>query len=170
MTLYEEVRAALRESNFRPRKSLGQNFLVHERVLDSIVRLLDLHESDEVLEIGPGLGFLTRRLVALAGHVYAIELDDFLFARLGQSTLAHSPRLQLIHGDILKVSLDDLLPKTKVKLAANLPYSIATAAGALFHFGADGAEGSGGPDCQRAGKKSLRHVIGCLPGARPRCR
>jgi 16S rRNA (adenine1518-N6/adenine1519-N6)-dimethyltransferase len=127
MTLYEEVRAALRESNFRPRKSLGQNFLVHERVLDSIVRLLDLHESDEVLEIGPGLGFLTRRLVALAGHVYAIELDDFLFARLGQSTLAHSPRLQLIHGDILKVSLDDLLPKTKVKLAANLPYSIATA-------------------------------------------
>jgi 16S rRNA (adenine1518-N6/adenine1519-N6)-dimethyltransferase len=127
MTLYEEVRAALRDSGFRPRKSLGQNFLVHERVLDAIVRLLELEESDQVLEIGPGLGFLTRRLVGLAGRVYAVELDDFLFERLSRSALAASPRLQLVHGDILKVSLDDLLPKKKIKLAANLPYSISTA-------------------------------------------
>ncbi|MBI3065125.1 MAG: hypothetical protein HYY82_09310, partial [Deltaproteobacteria bacterium] len=59
MTLYDEVRAALRDLEFRPRKSRGQNFLVHERVLDSIMGLLDLAPQDEVLEIGPGLGFLT---------------------------------------------------------------------------------------------------------------
>jgi 16S rRNA (adenine1518-N6/adenine1519-N6)-dimethyltransferase len=127
MTLYQEVRAALRDSSFRPRKRLGQNFLVHERVIDAIVRLLDLDENDEVLEIGPGLGFLTRRLVTLAGKVYAVEIDEFLFERLRQGPLALSQRLQLVRGDILELSLDELLPKKKIKLAANLPYSISTA-------------------------------------------
>jgi 16S rRNA (adenine1518-N6/adenine1519-N6)-dimethyltransferase len=127
MTLYEEVRAALRGGAFRPRKRLGQNFLIHERVLDAIVRLLDLRAGDDVLEIGPGLGFLTRRLVASAGRVYAVEVDEFLFEWLKQSPLAHSPGLELIHGDILDISLDELLPAKKVKLAGNLPYSISTA-------------------------------------------
>jgi 16S rRNA (adenine1518-N6/adenine1519-N6)-dimethyltransferase len=127
MTLYEEVREALRDPNFRPRKRLGQNFLVHERVIGAILRLLDLNERDEVLEIGPGLGFLTRRLVALAGKVYAVEVDEFLFQRLRQSPLALSPRLHLVHGDILDVSFDEVLPRKKIKLAANLPYSISTA-------------------------------------------
>jgi 16S rRNA (adenine1518-N6/adenine1519-N6)-dimethyltransferase len=127
MTLYQEVREALRDSNFRPRKRLGQNFLVHERVIDAILRLLDLNENDEVLEIGPGLGFLTRRLVALAGKVYAVEVDEFLFDRLRQGPLALSQRLHLVQGDILEVSLDELLPRKKIKVAANLPYSISTA-------------------------------------------
>src|SRR5688500_16453981 len=127
MTLYEEVRQALQDSNFRPRKRLGQNFLIHERVLDAIVRLLDLDEDDEVLEIGPGLGFLTRRLVALAGKVYAVEVDEFLVKRLEQSPLALSPRFKLVHDDILNISFDELLPAKKIKLAANLPYSISTA-------------------------------------------
>jgi 16S rRNA (adenine1518-N6/adenine1519-N6)-dimethyltransferase len=126
MTLYKEVRAALRESDFRPRKRFGQNFLIHERVIDSIVRLLDLHERDEILEIGPGLGFLTRHLVELAGKVYAVEVDEFLIHRLKQSTFGLSPRLELIHGDILKISFDDLLPAKKVKVAGNLPYNIST--------------------------------------------
>jgi 16S rRNA (adenine1518-N6/adenine1519-N6)-dimethyltransferase len=128
MTLYQEVREALRDSNFRPRKRLGQNFLIHERVIGAILQLLDLDENDEVLEIGPGLGFLTRRLVALAGKVYAVELDEFLFDRLRQGPLGLSPRLQLVRGDILEVSLDKLLPAKKIKVAANLPYSISTAA------------------------------------------
>lgn len=126
MSLYEEVREALRDAHFRPRKRLGQNFLVHERVIDAIVRLLDLSEEDEVLEIGPGLGFLTRRLVALAGKVYAVEVDDFLVQRLKQSPIAASPRLKLVHDDILDISLDELLPAKKIKVAANLPYSIST--------------------------------------------
>ena len=126
MTLYEEVRAALRESHFRPRKRLGQNFLIHERVIDSILRLLDLRPDDDVLEIGPGLGFLTRRLVELANRVYAVEVDELLVERIKGSPLGSDSRLRLVHGDILNVSLDDLLPAKKVKLAANLPYNIST--------------------------------------------
>ena len=126
MSLYQEVRAALRDSDFIPRKRFGQNFLIHERVIDSIVRLLDLNEQDEILEVGPGLGFLTRRLVELAGKVYAVEVDDFLVHRIQQSTFGLSTRLDVIHGDILKISFDALLPTKKVKVAGNLPYSIST--------------------------------------------
>lgn len=125
-TLYEEVRAALRESEFRPSKRLGQNFLIHERVIDSILRLLDLLTNDEVVEIGPGLGFLTRRLLERASKVWAVEIDSALVQRLRESDFAANPKFQLIHGDILKVALPELLPKRKVKLAGNLPYSIAT--------------------------------------------
>src|SRR5581483_4212450 len=94
-TLYQEARALLRESDFRPRKSRGQNFLVHERVLDSIVRLLDLSPGDEVLEIGPGLGFLTRRLLERAGKVWAVEIDLLLVERLRAGALGADPRLHL---------------------------------------------------------------------------
>ena len=126
MTLYEEVRALLRETNFHPKKSRGQNFLIHENVIDSIVRLLDLDRGDEVLEIGPGLGFLTRRLIERAGKVWAVEIDDALVERLRRSEFAADPKFQLIHGDILDVSLERMLPKAKLKLVGNLPYSIAT--------------------------------------------
>jgi 16S rRNA (adenine1518-N6/adenine1519-N6)-dimethyltransferase len=126
VTLYEEVRAALRESDFRPRKRLGQNFLVHQRVIDSILRFLDLRPDDDVLEIGPGLGFLTRRLAERANCVYAVEVDELLVEKIKRGPLGSCPRLRLVHGDILKVSLDDLLPAKKIKLAANLPYNIST--------------------------------------------
>ena len=126
MTLYEEVRAALRESDFRPKKSLGQNFLIHENVIESILRLLDLNRNDGVVEIGPGLGFLTRRLLQRAGQVWAVEVDDVLVERLRQSHWAAAPALHLIHGDILAVPLTQMLPSAKVKLAGNLPYSIST--------------------------------------------
>jgi len=77
-TLYEEVRALLRDTEFRPRKSRGQNFLIHEHVIEAILRLLDLQPSDGVVEIGPGLGFLTRQLVDRAQAVWAVEVDDLL--------------------------------------------------------------------------------------------
>jgi 16S rRNA (adenine1518-N6/adenine1519-N6)-dimethyltransferase len=126
VTLYEEVRAALRESNFSPRKSRGQNFLIHERVIDSIMHLLDLSPADEVVEIGPGLGFLTRRLLERAGRVWAVEVDAALIERLRASAFAADPKLRLIHGDILEVPLADMLPDKKLKLVGNLPYSIST--------------------------------------------
>lgn len=126
MTLYEEVRAALRESEFRPRKKLGQNFLIQERVIESILGLLDLDPNAQVVEIGPGLGFLTRRLVERAGKVWAVEVDSVLVERLRRSDFAANTNFQLIHGDILEVALPDVLPKTKVQLAGNLPYSIST--------------------------------------------
>jgi 16S rRNA (adenine1518-N6/adenine1519-N6)-dimethyltransferase len=125
-TLYEEVREQLKESRFRPRKSLGQNFLVHERVIDAILRLLNLSPHDEIVEIGPGLGFVTRRLLETASTVWAVEVDRFLVDRLQQGPLGAHPALRLVHGDVLKVSLAEMLPPHKVKLIANLPYSIST--------------------------------------------
>ena len=125
-TLYEEVRATLGESEFRPRKRLGQNFLIHENIIGSIVKLLDIAPGDEIVEIGPGLGFLTRRLVDTAKRVWAVEIDPALVDRLKQSSLASHPAFQLIHNDILKVVPEDFLPPHKVKLVGNLPYSIST--------------------------------------------
>jgi 16S rRNA (adenine1518-N6/adenine1519-N6)-dimethyltransferase len=124
-TLYQEARAALEDGRFRPKKRLGQNFLVHDRVLDSILRLVDLSPQDEILEIGPGLGSLTRRLVERAGRVWAVEVDPFLVEKLRGSLGAH-PALELIQGDILKLPLETILPERKIKLVANLPYSIST--------------------------------------------
>jgi 16S rRNA (adenine1518-N6/adenine1519-N6)-dimethyltransferase len=125
-TLYEEVRTALRELGLHPKKSRGQNFLIHERVIDSILGLLDLGARDEVVEVGPGLGFLTRRLLAGAGKVWAVEVDETLVRRLRQNPWAGDPKLVLVHGDILRVDLPGLLPKRRIKLAGNLPYSMAT--------------------------------------------
>jgi 16S rRNA (adenine1518-N6/adenine1519-N6)-dimethyltransferase len=126
MSLYEETRAILRESEFRPRKRLGQNFLIHERVLEAILDLLAIQTKDSVLEIGPGLGFLTRHLVNRAARVWAVELDPFLIGRLQASDLAANRKFCLIAGDILKVPLVEILPKEKIKVVGNLPYSIST--------------------------------------------
>lgn len=126
-SLYEEVRAALRGSDFRPRKSRGQNFLIHERVIDGIIDLLEPQPKDDVVEIGPGLGFLTRRLLERTGQVWAIEVDRFLAEQLRRSAFGADPKLHLIQGDFLKFAPAEFLPRMPVKLAGNLPYSIATA-------------------------------------------
>ncbi len=126
VSLYQEVRAALRESVFKPKKRLGQHFLIHEGTIGAILRLLDLSPREEVLEIGPGLGFLTRRLVEAAGKVRAVEVDPFLIQWLRKSPLGSHPGLELIQGDILKVPLGDILSGHRVKLVANLPYNIST--------------------------------------------
>jgi 16S rRNA (adenine1518-N6/adenine1519-N6)-dimethyltransferase len=126
-SLYQEARAALRESDLKPKKRLGQNFLVHEAVLDAIMRLVEATADDEILEIGPGLGSLTRRLVESgARRVWAVEVDPKLVAKLREGDLATRPSLQLIHGDILELPLESILPERKIKLVANLPYSIST--------------------------------------------
>jgi len=125
-SLYREARAALKESDFRPKKRLGQNFLVHEGVLDSIMRLVEATAEDEILEIGPGLGSLTRRLLERARRVWAVEVDPKLIANLRQGILSSNPTLELIEGDILELPLETILPPRRIKLVANLPYSIST--------------------------------------------
>src|SRR5436190_1826007 len=125
-SLYREARAALKESDLRPKKRLGQNFLVHEGVLDAIMRLVEPAAEDEILEIGPGLGSLTRRLLERARHVWAVEVDPKLVAKLREGTLSANPALELIEGDILELPLETILPPRKIKLVANLPYSIST--------------------------------------------
>lgn len=126
VTLHQEARAALRASAFRPKKRLGQNFLVHEDVIDAILRLIDLSTDDEIVEIGPGLGFLTRRLVQVARKVWGIEVDPFLVEWLRSGPLGIRRSFELLHNDILRLDLAAVLPGHKIKLVANLPYSIST--------------------------------------------
>jgi 16S rRNA (adenine1518-N6/adenine1519-N6)-dimethyltransferase len=126
VSLYQETRAFLRDSDFKPRKRLGQHFLVHENVIETILKLLDLSQHDDVLEVGPGLGFLTRRLAETARQVWAVEVDPFLARWLERSDLASRPGFHLVQGDILNVDLGAFLPDHRIKLAGNLPYSIST--------------------------------------------
>lgn len=117
------TRALLQEIGSAPNKTLGQNFLISGDVLDRIVKTAGLSSDDEVLEIGPGLGSLSCRLLQAARRVVAIEKDPQLVALL-QRHLA-TPRLHLISGDALRVDWDELgLPPNDVRVVANLPYSI----------------------------------------------
>jgi len=124
------VRRLLKEFDIQPRKSLGQNFLVDQRALERIVEAAELGPEDIVLEIGPGLGTLTRLLAAAAGRVVAVELDQRLVEVLKQ-TLADLPNVQIIHGDILELNPADLLEQQRgcfqYKVVANLPYYITSA-------------------------------------------
>jgi 16S rRNA (adenine1518-N6/adenine1519-N6)-dimethyltransferase len=136
VTLYQEAKAALRTPLFHPKKRRGQNFLIHESVIEAILGLIQLSRHDEILEIGPGLGFLTRRLAEVARRVWAIEVDPFLAERLRSGPLGNQPAFTLIQDDVLKVNLAEILPHRQVKLVANLPYSISTPVlFRLFEFG-----------------------------------
>ena len=103
-----------------PRKSLGQHFLVDENILGVIERLAALDASDVVLEIGPGLGVLTRFLADRVAHVHAAEVDRRL-----EPSLAGIPRTEVHWGDALRLDIPSLDPPPR-KLVANLPYNIAT--------------------------------------------
>jgi 16S rRNA (adenine1518-N6/adenine1519-N6)-dimethyltransferase len=104
-----------------PKKSLGQHFLVDENILGVIGRLADLGPEDVVLEIGPGLGVLTRYLAERVAHVHAVELDRSL-----EPHLAGLPEgVELHFGDALRLDLGALEPPPG-KLVANLPYNVAT--------------------------------------------
>jgi len=106
-----------------PKKALGQHFLVDENILGVIERLAELDPTDVVLEIGPGLGVLTRRLADRVAHVHAIELDRSLEPHLAD--LAARPNVNLLWGDALRLDLGALAPAPG-KLVANLPYNVAT--------------------------------------------
>jgi 16S rRNA (adenine1518-N6/adenine1519-N6)-dimethyltransferase len=118
----KSVPALLRSHGLRPRKRLGQNFLIDRSALRSIVRAADLSEDDFVVEVGAGVGTLTRALAAQAGRVAAIELDDDLAAIL-QEELAQLTNVQVIHGDVRRLSELGLVHRG-YKVVANLPYYI----------------------------------------------
>ena len=103
-----------------PRKSLGQHFLVDENILGVIERLAALDPADVVLEIGPGLGVLTRFLAERVAHVHAAEVDRRL-----EPHLTGIPRTDVHWGDALRLDVTALEPPPR-KLVANLPYNIAT--------------------------------------------
>jgi 16S rRNA (adenine1518-N6/adenine1519-N6)-dimethyltransferase len=116
----------LRRFDIQPRKSLGQNFLADHNALLKIVRDAEVDPDDEVLEIGAGLGSLTRILAVNAKKVVAVEIDRTLFDALKFVTQAYQ-NVQLVHGDILQVRMRDLMHRDGYKVVANIPYYITSA-------------------------------------------
>lgn len=120
----ESIPALLRAYDLHPKKGLGQNFLVDRAALGRIVAAADLTPDDAVVEVGAGLGTLTRPLAEQAGRVVAIELDDRLIDIL-HARLADLPNVEIVHGDVLQMS--DAFPRHRYKVVANLPYYITSA-------------------------------------------
>ena len=120
----------LRQFDIKPRKGLGQNFLISEGVVRRIIGAADLSEQDVVIEVGAGLGTLTRHLAQQAGQVIALEVDQRLLPLLHQ-TLANNSRVEIVHGDVLAIQPEDLV-SGPYKVVANLPYYITSAV--LRHF------------------------------------
>lgn len=116
----------LKKYGLRPHKGLGQNFLQDPIALDKIVAAADIQPTDTVLEIGPGLGSLTRYLAASAKAVVAVELDQHLLPPL-KAVLAPYDNVRLIRGDILELSPSDLIQEQEYVVAANVPYYITSA-------------------------------------------
>lgn len=120
-----EMKRVLSEGSIQLTKSLGQNFLHDSNQLARIVAAAELGPADRVLEIGPGLGPLTERLLERAGEVLAIEKDARLVDVL-KTRFANSPKLRLLHLDALEYLRNEKRDWTDWKLVANLPYSVAS--------------------------------------------
>lgn len=116
----------VKKYNFKFTKSLGQNFLIDDSVLTDIVAGAKVSEEDLVIEIGPGVGTLTRELLKKAKRVVAIELDSELIPILTEE-LGENEKFSLIHNDALKVDFGQVMAgEESVKLVANLPYYVTT--------------------------------------------
>lgn len=118
-----ELRRLLRREGLRPRHGLSQNFLTDGDALDAIVAAGDLAPGDRVVEIGPGLGVLTRRLLALGCEVVAIEIDPHLVGYLRRE-LDDAVSLTLVEADALAVDPETLFAGQPYRLVANIPYHI----------------------------------------------
>ncbi len=121
-----EIKRLLAEHGVAPHKTYGQHFLTDANVLSNIVASSEIEPGDTVLEIGPGLGVLTRELAARAGHVVAFEVDKG-FVRFLNETLEYD-NVTLIHADFLRAELDIPELQAPFCVSANLPYNITAAA------------------------------------------
>ncbi|HIW40172.1 MAG TPA: 16S rRNA (adenine(1518)-N(6)/adenine(1519)-N(6))-dimethyltransferase RsmA [Candidatus Eubacterium pullicola] len=118
---------------FRLTKSLGQNFLTDKNIIDNIIEASNIGENDLVIEIGPGIGVITKEAAAKAGSVIAVEIDKNLIPIL-QETLADETNVKIINRDILKTDLTAVIEEEKknfpqmesVRIIGNLPYYITT--------------------------------------------
>jgi 16S rRNA (adenine1518-N6/adenine1519-N6)-dimethyltransferase len=118
-----QLRRLLAAERLRPRKALSQNFLTDPTVLDAIVAAADLRSGDRVVEIGPGLGVLTRRLLAAGASVLAVELDPRLAEYLRRE-LGAIPTFELIEADALSFHPREAFAGEPFKMIANIPYHI----------------------------------------------
>lgn len=126
MNLQEETNFLLKKYQLKANKNLGQNFLITEEIIEEIVEKAEITKEDVVIEIGPGLGSLTAKLADHAKKVIAIEIDENMISILQERFLLYQ-NVELIHEDVLKVNLQNIIPKdANVKVVANLPYYITT--------------------------------------------
>jgi 16S rRNA (adenine1518-N6/adenine1519-N6)-dimethyltransferase len=125
----KDIRALLARHGFHFSKAMGQNFLIDPSVPRAIAESCGADEDCAVLEIGPGIGCLTEQLARRAGKVVAVELDARLLPVL-EETMADFDNVEILHGDILKLSLSDLAAEQfagcRALVCANLPYNITT--------------------------------------------
>ena len=131
MNLEEETKFLIRKYNISAKKNLGQNFLIDEKAIESILRASNVNKDDLVIEIGPGLGTLTSELVNKAGKVICIELDNKMVKILEERFKLYN-NLKIINEDVLKLDLNKIIKEEKkeniknTKIVANLPYYITT--------------------------------------------
>lgn len=132
MSVYEETQAILNTYKIQANKSLGQNFLIDDCVIEKIIESSNIEKEDLIIEIGPGLGVLTERLLKKSNNVVVIELDKKMIEIL-QNRFCLNRNLEIINDDVLKVDLEKLIKNkkeqtniNKVKIVANLPYYIST--------------------------------------------
>lgn len=130
--LEEKTRYLMKKYGISANKSLGQNFLINQEVVDNIVGASQIYKNDLVIEIGPGLGTLTEELLNNAGKVVAIELDNRMIKILNERFFMYD-NFEIINQDVLKVDLAELIQNQKskynlknAKIVANLPYYITT--------------------------------------------
>jgi len=115
----------LKRFGIRMSKKLGQNFLIDEHVVQSIVKAANITQGDAVLEIGPGIGTLTQGLAEAGAAVTAVEIDRRLIEVLAK-TLEGYENIRVVHGDILRIDIGKEVAAPRYKVVANLPYYITT--------------------------------------------
>ena len=132
MSVLEETKYLMKKYKIKANKSLGQNFLIDDTVIEDIVGGASIGKDDLVIEIGPGLGSMTALLVEKAKKVICVELDKKMIKILNDRFIADD-NIQLINEDVLKLDLNKLIKQEKeqneikdVKIVANLPYYITT--------------------------------------------
>ena len=129
LSSHRATKEVVNKHNFKFSKSLGQNFLIDDNVIDRILEGARLSETDRIIEVGPGIGTLTREMGKVAENVVAIEIDKTLIPIL-KETLADLDNVEVVNEDIIKVDVQGLINEKlnggPVKLVANLPYYITT--------------------------------------------
>lgn len=118
--------AILRAHGLRADKSLGQNFLQDSYALERITAVAEILPTDTVLEVGPGLGALTRHLAVAAKQVIAVELDGRLLPPLREVLIGYT-NVEIVHGDMLKLAPAEIVPVSDYLVVANIPYYITSA-------------------------------------------
>lgn len=132
MDLYNETKFLMNKYNIQANKSLGQNFLIDENVINTAIKKSNINKEDLVIEIGPGLGTLTKYLLESAGRVVCVELDKRMINILNERFFLYE-NFEVINADILKTDLNKIIKEAKekynlknAKIVANLPYYITT--------------------------------------------